>query len=311
MAPNITPAINIAPDTGPMILGFMWSYMLYGGLVVQIYMYAEAFPTDRRGLKILVWVVLFFETCFTALMTVAAWNMFGSGWGHVEVLLQLNWSWGLLPFVSGVLSTLAQGFYIWRIWHLTKQFWWPVPIALTILGQYVALFWFGIPWNIALWRVSTLPGNADTFSIWLAATAFSDVLITIALTSHFWRYKQKTKFAGTVGMLNRLIRLSIETGALTSIPAIVDAILCIRFVTYNFTVFLVLGKLYSNVFMATLNGRKLSRGGDVSVQTMFWGELVDIRPEVAVVSVNPVALSGAVHVMVDGYVDATVKNESY
>ena len=44
---------------------------------------------------------------------------------------------------------------------------------------------------------------------------------------------------------------------------------------------------------------------------MCWGELIDIRPEVAVVSVNPVALSGAVHVMVDGYADTTVKNELY
>ncbi|KAF7341752.1 hypothetical protein MSAN_02074000 [Mycena sanguinolenta] len=299
MAPSIAPAKILVPVTGPMILGFMWSYMLYGGLVVQIYMYTEAFPTDRRGLKILVWVVLFFETCFTALMTVAAWNMFGSGWGQLDVLLQLNWSWGFLPFVSGILSTLAQGFYTWRIWHLTKQFWWPVPIILTILAQYVALFWFGIQasdfkgvWNIAGLYTSVFPQNPEGIGSWLAAIAFSDVLITIALTSHFWRCKQKTKFAGTTGMLNRLIRLSIETGALTSIPAIVDVILCIGFFSYNITVFLVLGKLYSNVLMATLNGRMSSgpsRGGDVSVQTVFWGELIDMAPDVPVhVHVNEV-----------------------
>lgn len=29
-----------------------------------------------------------------------------------------------------LVSGLAQGFYIWRIWHLTKQLWLPLPIAL-------------------------------------------------------------------------------------------------------------------------------------------------------------------------------------
>jgi hypothetical protein len=46
--------------------------------------------------------MFFFETLFTVLMTIAAWSMFGSGWGDVSILLQLNWTWGTLPLVSGV-----------------------------------------------------------------------------------------------------------------------------------------------------------------------------------------------------------------
>jgi hypothetical protein len=85
-------------------------------------MYLEMFPSDRKGIKILgtdffasfclqtltciffdsVWTMFFFETFFTVLMTVAAWDLFGSGWGNPAVLLTLNWSWGTLPLVSGV-----------------------------------------------------------------------------------------------------------------------------------------------------------------------------------------------------------------
>ncbi|KAF7346614.1 hypothetical protein MSAN_01798900 [Mycena sanguinolenta] len=323
----MTTEIHVTTETGPMILSIMWSYMLYGVLMVQIYMYTETFPTDRRGFKILVWVVLFFETCSTALMTVAAWNMFGSGWGDPVVLSQLSWPWGLLPLLSGVreltylreldlpwmlaivVSSQVQGFYAWRIWHLTEQFWWPVPIVLTILVQYVALLWFGITWNLARWRVSAFGfGNSDGIGIWLAATALSDVLITIALTSHFCRCKRRNQFAGTTGMLNRLIRLSIETGALTGIPAIIGSILCFGTFSYNFTVFLLLDKLYSNVMMASLNGRKLSRGSNVSAETMFWAELVANRPEVPAARVNSVALSGVAHAVADGYADTAIKH---
>ncbi|KAF7341673.1 hypothetical protein MSAN_02065500 [Mycena sanguinolenta] len=319
MAPVIIPGVDIAKLTGPMVLGFMWSYMLYGVLVVQIYLYTEMFPTDRKGLKILVWVMFFFETLFTVFMTSAAWSMFGSGWGDVNILLQLNWSWGLLPLVSGILSALAQGFYIWRIWHLTRKLWWPVPIALTVVAQYVGLWWFGIQWNIALWHVSVLPRLSPGVSVWLAGSAVTDVLITIALTITFWRRKKQTKFAQTTGILNGLIRLSIETGALTSITATGDAILWLgweRF-NYHFAFFLVLGKLYSNVLMATLNCRNptfligtqasvssMSRGGDASVQTAFWSEPNELRQRLPVVNINPVGSRGAVQVSRNFYVES-------
>ncbi|KAJ7930504.1 hypothetical protein B0H13DRAFT_2309455 [Mycena leptocephala] len=335
MANSIIPGVDIARLTGPMILGYMWSYCLYGVLLVQIYMYTEFFPNDRGGLKALVWVMFFFETLFTVLMTIAAWSMFGSGWGDVSILLQLNWTWGTLPLVSGVLSGLAQGFYIWRIWHLTKKLWLPVPIALAVLAQLIGLWWFGIQarnfessccdfilttspqWNIGHWHVSVLPPLSGGVTVWLAGSAVCDVLITLALTSILWRRKRETKFAETSGILNRLIRLSIETGALTSITATVETILWLGWepFNYHFTLFLMLGKLYSNVLMATLNCRNpiflMGSQGTTStahahthptmpnrpVETAFWSEPND-RGRVA--GVNP---GRGVHVSRNIYAD--------
>ncbi|KAF7374100.1 hypothetical protein MSAN_00291100 [Mycena sanguinolenta] len=317
---SIIPGVEIARLTGPMILGYMWSYMLYGVLLVQIYMYTELFPTDRPGLKLLVWVDFFFETVFTVLMTIAAWSMFGDGWGNPAILLQLNWTWGVMPLLSGILSGLAQGFYIWRIWHLTKSFWIPVPITLAVLAQLGGLWWFGIKWNIGLWHVSVLPPLSGGVTVWLAGSAVCDVLITIALTAVLWRRKKETKFSETSGILNRLIRLSIETGALTSITATVEVILWLGWeeFNYHFTLFLMLGKMYSNVLMATLNCRNPiflkgssnsqgvvnSQGGTTSIghvnpplQPAFWSEPND-RPRVPVVN----AVRG-VHVSRNIYVD--------
>ncbi|KAJ6508150.1 hypothetical protein C8R45DRAFT_436512 [Mycena sanguinolenta] len=235
----------------------MWSYCLYGVLVVQTYIYFEMFPNDRRGLKILVWTMFFWETLFTVFMTIAAWAMFGSGWGDPQAILQFNWTWGLLPLISGIHSGMAQGFYIWRIWHLTKKLWLPVPIALGVFTQLFGLYWFAINFNIAHWRITSLPPLSNVVTVWLVGSAACDVTITLALTGILWRRKRQTKFAETTGVLNRLIRLSIETGALTSGAAICEIILWLAYQTvyYHFIPFLVLGKLYSNVLIATLNCR--------------------------------------------------------
>ncbi|KAJ6489732.1 hypothetical protein C8R45DRAFT_1138365 [Mycena sanguinolenta] len=275
MAPSIIPGVDIVRLTGPLILGYMWSYCLYGVLVIQTYMYTERFPNDRRGLKILgilpfnflcnliqmfhliVWVMFFFETLFTVLMTIAAWTMFGSGWGDRNAILQFNWTWGVLPLLSGIHSGLAQGFYIWRIWRLTQQLWLPIPIGLCVFTQLFGLYWFAIKFNIAHWRIASLPPLSAAVTVWMIGSVACDVLITLALTGILWRHKRQTKYAETSGILNRLIRMSIETGALTSVTAIVEISLWLsweRFY-YHFVPFLILGKLYSNVLMATLNCR--------------------------------------------------------
>ncbi|KAF7342660.1 putative Transmembrane protein [Mycena sanguinolenta] len=297
MAPTIIPGVDISRLTGPLVLGYMWSYCLYGVLLVQTYMYTEMFPKDRRGLKVLVWVMFFFETLFTVLMTVAAWNMFGSGWGDPSVILQFNWTWGILPLLSGIHSGMAQGFYIWRIWHLTRQLWLPIPIGLGVFTQLFGLYWFAIKFNIAHWRIASLPPLSGAVTVWLVGSAACDVLITLSLTGILWRR-----------ILNRLIRLSIETGALTSVAAILEIILWLNWQQfyYHFIPFLVLGKLYSNVLMATLNCRSpLFLAGSQShisaaasatlpafanhqVQSAFWsepaerGKVTGVKPAVQV-----------------------------
>ncbi|KAJ7698308.1 hypothetical protein B0H17DRAFT_1129832 [Mycena rosella] len=56
-------------------------------------MYCEAFPRDRLGIKTLVWLMFVLETGFSILINIAAWNVFGSGWGDPETLGELDWTW--------------------------------------------------------------------------------------------------------------------------------------------------------------------------------------------------------------------------
>ncbi|KAF7348028.1 hypothetical protein MSAN_01755200 [Mycena sanguinolenta] len=257
MAPVVIPGVIVSYITGPVVLGYMWSYCLYGMLIVQVYLYSEMFPNDSRGIKAFVWSMFFLETVFTLLITIAAWNDYGPGWGDIDTLSIFDWSWDPLPPLSGFLAGMAQSFYIWRISKLTKKRWVLVLIASVMITQVTVAFYYGI--RVALeGRTSTqLFALSPEITLWLIGSAVCDVSITVTLVIILSAQKRRTSFQRTTGVINKLIRFSVETGCVTSVGAIIDVTLWLTTKEWNFHLiaFLVLGKLYSNVLMATLNCR--------------------------------------------------------
>lgn len=107
------------------------------------------------------WSMFALETGFSILITIAAWNEFGAGWGDPDTLGMVDWAWLPMPALNAIcksgrlhtcaadpdcdysVAAMAQGFYVWRIWSLTsRRLWLPVLIgcvsALTVLepGQH-------------------------------------------------------------------------------------------------------------------------------------------------------------------------------
>ncbi|KAJ7045911.1 hypothetical protein C8F04DRAFT_1388464 [Mycena alexandri] len=281
----VIPGIDVALLTGPLVLGYMWSYCLYGILIVQIYMYSEAYPRDRAGIKAVVWGMFILETIFTLFITMAAWNQYGLGWGDTDTLVIIDWAWEPLPALNGVLAGIAQSFYIWRIWSLTKQLWLPIIIGLVTLTQVTVAFYYGIVVSIEGRGVDKLFALTPEITLWLASTAAADVLITLSLVWIFSRQKQRTNFERTSGIINRLIRYSVETGAITSLGAIIEVTLWLTSHQWNihFIFFLVLGKLYANMLMTTLNARAPMLRGEVPATgsippNSFWADTHNSPP---------------------------------
>ncbi|KAF9010317.1 hypothetical protein BDZ89DRAFT_1078223 [Hymenopellis radicata] len=251
MAPIHIPGVeNLSLITGPLILGFMWSYGLYGVLIVQVYVYADRFAHDRAALKILVWTLFFLETVFTVFMTIAAWNTFGSHWGVPEAILFLDWSWIPLPPLSSFMAGMAQTFYAWRIYSLTRSFWLPVIIELVMLMQLIANFVITVIFFSGDRRVLNLVNLSDVITVWLAGSAACDLIITLSLVVILYRRKPGSAgphaaFRSTADLINKLIRFNMETGMITSLGAIIELALFLSTHQYNMhlMVFLMLGKM--------------------------------------------------------------------
>ncbi|KAJ7045927.1 hypothetical protein C8F04DRAFT_1066727 [Mycena alexandri] len=315
----VIPGIDVALLTGPLVLGYMFAFGLYGILIVQVYMYSEAFARDRAVIKALVWTMFFLESVFTLFTTIAAWNQYGPGWGDTDTLLIIDWAWGPLPALNGVLAGMAQSFYIWRIYSLSKSIFLPIFIGLVMLTQVTVSFYYGIVVSIQGRGVDKLFALSPEITLWLAGSAACDMLITLSLVWVFSRQKKKTNFARTSGIINRLIRYSVETGAVTSIGAVVEVTLWLTSRQWNihFIFFLVIGKLYSNMLMATLNARApMSRGehsgghgSSNGAVNSYWADAS--RPPIANVGLNS---RGGVHISrttnVAGDADAIVMNVS-
>jgi len=280
MAPVVIPGVDLPLITGPLILGYLWSYCLYGMLIVQVYMYSQVFTKDILGIKILVWSMFTLETVFTIFCTIAAWNEFGVGWGDLNTLVVIDWSWEPLPALDSILAAMAQCFYMWRIYRLTQKRWLVAIICCPMIAHLAASFYYGIGVSV---QDRTFQHLTESFSpqitTWLAGAAICDFLITISLVLILWRQKQATSVKRTTTIINRLIRFSVETGSVTSLAAIVELILwlAVRQVNFHFILFLVIGKLYSNMLMASLNSRapmfQTENTTMVSqMQSSFWAE---------------------------------------
>ncbi|KAJ7707066.1 hypothetical protein B0H16DRAFT_1901427 [Mycena metata] len=314
-----------ACSTGPLVLGYMFAFGLYGILIVQVYMYSESFPETDPSSRLSV-----------RNLTLPVTNSYGPGWGDTDTLLTIDWAWGPLPALNGILAGMAQSFYIWRIYSLSKSIYAPIFIALVMLTQVTVPSTMGLLYVMSLAidskashesqvsiegrGVDKLFALSPEITLWLAGSAACDMLITLSLVWVFSRQKKKTNFSRTSGIINRLIRYSVETGAVTTIGAVIEVTLWLTSRQWNihFIFFLVIGKLYSNMLMATLNARapmfRNENGGGGSSNgpsNSYWAE--NSRPQIANVGLNSrvggVHISRTTNVAGDGPGDAIVMND--
>ncbi|KAJ7457160.1 hypothetical protein B0H11DRAFT_2199919 [Mycena galericulata] len=106
--------------------------------------------------------------------------------------------------------------------------------------------------------VDSLPIRGST---WIAGNFVCDTLITISMVIILVQAQRNSRFKNTETVLNRLIINTIETGAITAGLALIQLVLFLSFPSayYDIALEFVSGRMYSNVLIATLNGRQRSR----------------------------------------------------
>ncbi|KAF8239163.1 hypothetical protein L208DRAFT_1374797 [Tricholoma matsutake] len=263
---------NVTIQTGPILLGNVIGYALYGILIVQIFLYHHRFLNDPLWMKMLgnfnlgiesVRVLFFLDTIITMLSTVAAWNTLASGWGNPDTLTPLDWPYWSMPLFSALVASCVHIFFCWRIWKLKNWRVIPACIATVSLLACTMAGYCGIQGRIlGMLKLGTLKPYV---SIWLGGSALADVMITSCMVFVFFQVKAKTSFQGTVSIVQKLMTLTIETAMATTLAALMELILFFIFPGNNMH-FLP----YSNTLLATLNARAFI--SDNIVQSTLWTE---------------------------------------
>ncbi|PBK82368.1 hypothetical protein ARMGADRAFT_1090416 [Armillaria gallica] len=143
---------------------------------------------------------------------------FGYGFGDIEALTRMNHSWLTVPIMSAVAagSRIIPTFVICI--SLTSS------VAAVIIGIYA--FRAGNVIKLNNRKTSIAIG------IWCGASALCDIIIAICMTYYLMR--STANFRRTRALITKLIRLTIETGSVTAVVALLNVIFLFSVPTSDF-----------------------------------------------------------------------------
>ncbi|KAH9961948.1 hypothetical protein BC827DRAFT_248442 [Russula dissimulans] len=263
---SIPPNVNVEEIAAPQLLGGISNWCLFGVLAVQTYVYSYNFQDDRRLIKLLVYGIFFLETLQTALNGADLYYWFASGFGRFDHLTSPYATAFDVPMIESLVSLAVQCFFMYRIWVLSnKKSWWLcIFIFLFSIVSAIAAFTGGVYTHIHE-RFPTGRLLKKIALIWLTGNTISDLLITVAMVFNLAKSSTKEDY-GTKHALVSIVRLTVGTNIITTAVSIVALLMISLYPDKNWFVCptSVLGKLYSNTLLVSLNNRISIRDRSVS-----------------------------------------------
>ncbi|KAJ7913389.1 hypothetical protein B0H13DRAFT_2659680 [Mycena leptocephala] len=278
--------IDVKLIYGPLLLGVFFNMILFGILVAQMLTYFQSARRDPLFMRIFIYGVFFVEVANTAFDIAIMFQLLVLEYAAIPdklptVFMTGTTSLSMLRIHANSVMCSAylccknfsiprdhssrwfqilvafpcQLFFIWRIHTFTKSkilCGFIIALALTTLGVGM----WAVYHLIRAGRWSNIPSAHQAAEVWLFFSAATDLVIAVCLALAL--KGKKTGMAVTDTIVDRIIRMTIQTGVLTALFNVLDVVffLTIKNATFNFMVNLPLSKLYSNCLMSALNARE-------------------------------------------------------
>ncbi|KAF5335009.1 hypothetical protein D9611_009922 [Ephemerocybe angulata] len=263
MAPPPYPAvISIHETFGAGLIGALVNAMMYGLTTLQTYIYYLHYSKDGRTNRFLVGLIWAIDTIHTGLVCWCIYHYLVSHYNNPEGLKVGHWTLFTSILCNVFISCIVQGFFTVRIHQLApaRTKWW----LSGVLGFLVfAHLVFGIL-TVAYCFIKKDFDKLSDFTLFaatpFAATAvLADVLIAGSLCVLL--HGSRTGFRSTDTIVTTLIVYAVNRCLLTAASAIVEVIVfSLRsYALWYLAIDFVIGKLYANSFLASLNSRKAIR----------------------------------------------------
>jgi len=239
---------------GPMVIGTILSVFFSGIMLVQCYNYFVRFPNDPSWMKFMVAYLLVLDFVHAGVESAVVYQYTVTLFGDLKGILFAVPLFAAVPILSVSISSVAQGFFAWRVGRLTR-----IPLLGWFIGILaVVQFLCGIGVTIAVTIVTSFLEFVKFQGVvipWLACSVLCDVLITVSLC--WYLQTNKSGMTATDDLVTKLIRNTIQTGAMTAAWAIADLIV---YRTENNSLHLIfnfpLAKIYTLSLLSTLHSRR-------------------------------------------------------
>ncbi|KAI0801433.1 hypothetical protein C8Q74DRAFT_491612 [Fomes fomentarius] len=265
---------------GPLLIGVILGAVFYGVSLSQMYYYYTRYPRDPTYIKLLVGAVWVTDTVHQALISHTVYWYLVTTYGDPSALFKLTSTILIEVLIQGLTGLFVQSFFLVRIWKLGgKRLYLVIPVAMLIVAE----FSVSTAYTIQALQLQTFAELVHVRALSLLINIFAaaaDVAIAAILCTIL--HTSRTGFHRSNLLINRLIVFSVNTGLLTSICACMSliTILALPNTFVYITFFFLIGRLYSNSLMATLNSRKGLRDGSSNVHDASVS-LRDLHPSTA------------------------------
>jgi len=254
------PTIDLSDTMGALLIGILFSVCLFGMTTLQTWYYFQHYPNDNMVLKSVVTVVWIFE-CFHVIFGChAIYYYLVLNYANPEGLGVSVWSANLTLLFTAIITLIVHSFFAWRVWILGRGS--LIMPSIIMVGAIAnsALTLTTVAISFQAVEFSEFPHSIDiTSSTALALAVATD--LTIAGSLGYYLHKGRSGYSKTDHLINKLIFWAVNVGILTSSA---DLVVLISSEAQSNLVFLavfeVVGNLYANSMLATLNIRANARG---------------------------------------------------
>ncbi|KAF5367911.1 hypothetical protein D9757_011255 [Collybiopsis confluens] len=278
---------------GALFIGIIVSIFFFGITTTQTWYYFQHYPKDPRKLKTLVGALWIIELIHAVMSIHAIYWYFALNYSNPSALGVSIWSANLTLLTSALITLIAHVFFAWRVYIVNER---PQILAaiassgMSSKAEFMDVIGAEMVSNTAFTTttvaLSFVGGTFAKFpkeiapisSTALALAVFADISIASSLA--FYLHRNRSGFkkcitpfdssdsvvtyyasSRTNYLINKLIFWAMNTGALTSLVS-----LTVLF-TSEFSkdliflaIFEVVGTVYANSLLATLNIRAITRG---------------------------------------------------
>ncbi|KAL7285085.1 hypothetical protein ACG7TL_000177 [Trametes sanguinea] len=244
---------------GPLLIGVIICAVFYGVSLSQMYYYYTRYPRDPLYLKALVGAVWLTDTIHQASHILISHSIYWylvTNYGDPVKLGLLAPTIIVEVFFQAFTGLFVQCFFAARVWKLSER---KLYLVIPVVALIAAEFSVAMAYAIKAMAFETFLDLNKVKALSISINAFAaagDVCIAAILCTIL--QFSKTGFEKSNLLINKLIIFSVNTGLLTSICACMSLITILSlpdtFVYICF--FFLIGRLYSNSLLATLNARK-------------------------------------------------------
>ncbi|KAF7317336.1 hypothetical protein HMN09_00469300 [Mycena chlorophos] len=284
--PNLNP--DIPTTLGSLLVGGSVALLLSGIVIVQLIVFYKLYPNDTRlrmGMVALVGLLDIFHSIF---IVGTLFSYFINHFGNRARVDHIEWSLAMTVVITAIQTAIAHWYYAHKIWNSSKNKWMTGSVVFLAFSRLLAA-------SVSTSEMIIHPSFANftnrfpgwVFTTGLSLSAITDVVITSLLCFYLQSMRRRTNSTLMARVVRTMTLYTLENGLITCIAATATLICWLTmpgnliFMGLHF----VIGKLYANSLLISLNTRK-------ELREMRWVGPKDSNPNIGT-SMWPMVGGGA------------------